>query len=107
MRQSKRIFARLMYAGFSSSPTTCRSLRNERENCAPPEDWAYALPRGGYSAMKRQRLLHGSLLGCLLIAFAAPGVAQVTGSFTTITSPAAGTGALQGTYVLGIDTAGD
>jgi hypothetical protein len=57
--------------------------------------------------MKRQRLLHGSLLGCLLIAFAAPGVAQVTGSFTTITSPAAGTGALQGTYVLGIDTAGD
>jgi hypothetical protein len=50
-------------------------------------------------------LLAGSLLGCLVLAFSAPAVAG--GTFTTFDVSGAGTGALQGTFVKGIDAAGD
>jgi hypothetical protein len=56
--------------------------------------------------MSNHRFLSGTLLSCLLV-FALPALSQGTGTFTNITAPAAGTGSLQGTAVVGIDTAGD
>jgi hypothetical protein len=56
--------------------------------------------------VSNHRLLSGTLLSCLLV-FALPALSQGTGTFTNITAPAAGTASLQGTAVVGIDTAGD
>lgn len=56
--------------------------------------------------MSNHRSSSGTLLTCLL-AFTLPALSQGTGTFTNITAPAAGTGSLQGTAVVGIDTAGD
>jgi hypothetical protein len=66
--------------------------------------------------MTNYRSLPSSLLVCLFLAFAIPTLPQGTGVFdqshfaTTpivIDAPGAGTGALQGTTVIAIDTAGD
>jgi hypothetical protein len=57
--------------------------------------------------MKNHFLRSGFLFGCLLLVLATPALPQGTSSFTTFEVPAAGTGALQGTTVIGIDTAGD
>ncbi len=56
--------------------------------------------------MSNHRSFSGILLSCLLV-FALPAPSQGTGTFTTITAPAAGTGSQQGTAAVGIDTAGD
>jgi hypothetical protein len=57
--------------------------------------------------MKNRVLRSGFLFGGLLLALATSALPQGTSSFTTFEVPAAGTGALQGTTVIGIDTAGD
>ena len=57
--------------------------------------------------MKNRVLRSGFLFGCLLLALATPARPQGTSAFTTFEVTAAGTGALQGTAVIGIDTAGD
>ena len=57
--------------------------------------------------MRNHSLRSGFLFVCLLLVLATPALPQGTSSFTTFEVPAAGTGALQGTTVIGIDTAGD
>jgi hypothetical protein len=68
--------------------------------------------------MRKYRLLSGLIFGCLLLALATQVLPQGTGSgiftytynpgtYIVIDAPGAGSGALQGTVALGIDTAGD